>query len=81
MLRPICKGDEKGKAAEGACDVCVEAKKITENDLAMTHPIRLVMALNSSVFQSAVFENTDEACEMARVAFEEFAADAVPEQG
>ena len=29
------------------------------------------MALNSSVFQADVFENTDEACEMTRVAFDD----------
>ena len=70
-LADFATGDEKGKAAKGACDACVEANKIAENDLAMTHPIRLAMALNSSVFQSEVFENTDEACEMTRVAFED----------
>ena len=70
-LAEFATGDEKGKAAEDACDACVEANKIAENDLAVTHPIRLAMALNSSVSQSEVFENTDEACEMTRVAFED----------
>ena len=70
-LAEFATGGEKGKAAEGACDASVEANKIAENDLAVTHPIRLAMALNSSVFQSDVFENTDEACEMTRVAFDD----------
>ena len=63
--------DAKGKATESACVAHVEANKIAENDLAVTHPIRLAMALNSSVFQADVFENTDEACEMTRVAFDD----------
>ena len=63
--------DAKDKATESACVAHVEANKIAENDLAVTHPIRLAMALNSSVFQADVFENTDEACEMTRVAFDD----------
>ena len=80
-LAEFVTGDEKGKAAEGACDACVKANKIAENDLAVTHPIRLAMALNSSVFQSEVFENTDEACEMTRVAFEDAIKDPDTEVG
>ena len=63
--------DAKGKATESACVAHVETNKIAENDLAVTHPIHLAMALNSSVFQADVFENTDEACEMTRVAFDD----------
>ena len=36
-------GDKKGKVAEGACDACFEANRIAENDLAVTHPVRLAM--------------------------------------
>ena len=63
--------DAKGKATDSACVGHVEANKIAENDLAVIRPIRLAMALNSSVFQADVFENTDEACEMTRVAFDD----------
>ena len=52
--------DTKFKVAEGACDACVEANKIAENDLAVTHPIRLGMALTSSVFQSEVLQNPED---------------------
>ena len=64
-------GDAKGKAAQSACVAYVEASKIAEKDLVVNHPVRLAMALNFSVFQSEVFENPDEASEMARVAFED----------
>ncbi|CAK0800773.1 unnamed protein product, partial [Prorocentrum cordatum] len=42
-----------------------------ERDLAATHPIRLGLALNFSVFQYEVLANPDEACKMARTAFED----------
>ena len=36
-------GETKSKAGEDACDACVEADKIAENDSAVTHPVRLAM--------------------------------------
>merc|ERR1711998_798817 len=46
------------------------AQKVAEADLVVTHPIRLGLALNFSVFQYEVLQNPDEACKMAREAFE-----------
>ena len=59
-LAEFATGDEKGKVAEGVCDACVEATQIAEKDLVVTLPIRLAMALNSSVFQSEVLQNLDD---------------------
>merc|ERR1711879_721095 len=64
-------GDAKAKAAENARLAYEEAHKVAEKDLAVTHPIRLGLALNYSVFQYEVLQNPDEACKMARTAFEE----------
>merc|ERR1712232_120349 len=44
-------------------------------DLAVTHPIRLGLALNFSVFHYEVLGNPDEACKMARTAFEDAIAE------
>jgi len=63
-------GDSKSKAAESARLAYEEAQKVAEKDLAVTHPIRLGLALNFSVFQYEVLSNPDEACKMARTAFE-----------
>merc|ERR1711982_195399 len=52
-----------------------EAKNVAEKDLAVTHPIRLGLALNYSVFQYEVLQKPDEACKMARSAFEEAIAE------
>merc|ERR1712056_114083 len=64
-------GDAKSKAAENARLAYAEAQTVAEKDLAVTHPIRLGLALNFSVFQYEVLSNPDEACKMARTAFED----------
>ena len=64
-------GDEKSKAAEEARMAYADAAAVAEKDLAVTHPIRLGLALNYSVFMYEVLNNPDEACKMARTAFEE----------
>merc|ERR1712007_400663 len=68
-------GDAKSKAAENARLAYEEAQKVAEKDLAVTHPIRLGLALNYSVFQYEVLSNPDEACKMARTAFEDAIAE------
>merc|ERR1712050_690195 len=68
-------GDAKSKAAESARVAYEEAAKVAEKDLAVTHPIRLGLALNYSVFQYEVLNNPDEACKMARGAFEDAIAE------
>merc|ERR1712058_106649 len=68
-------GDSKSKAAENARAAYEDAHKVAEKDLAVTHPIRLGLALNYSVFQYEVLSNPDEACKMARTAFEDAIAE------
>merc|ERR1712023_440860 len=52
-------GDDKKKAAEQARQAYEEAQKVATKDLAVTHPIRLGLALNYSVFQYEVLSNPD----------------------
>jgi 14-3-3 protein epsilon len=68
-------GEKKAKAADNARQAYEEAQKVAEKDLAVTHPIRLGLALNFSVFQYEVLSNPDEACKMARTAFEDAIAE------
>jgi len=68
-------GDEKSKASESARSAYAEAQGVAEKDLAVTHPIRLGLALNYSVFQYEVLQQPDEACKMARTAFEDAIAE------
>ena len=67
-------GDKKSGAAnkaKGAYDDAMGAA----SELAVTHPIRLGLALNFSVFHYEVLNNPDEACKMARTAFEDAIAE------
>merc|ERR1711971_1052924 len=68
-------GDKKSKAADNARLAYEDAQKVAEKDLAVTYPIRLGLALNFSVFQYEVLSNPDEACKMARTAFEDAIAE------
>merc|ERR1711953_1304038 len=68
-------GDEKAKAAENARLAYEEASTVATKDLAVTHPIRLGLALNYSVFQYEVLSQPEEACKMARTAFEDAIAE------
>merc|ERR1711920_221374 len=68
-------GDAKSNASENARKAYGEATKVAETDLAVTHPIRLGLALNYSVFQYEVLGSPDEACKMARTAFEDAIAE------
>jgi len=68
-------GDGKKAAAENARQAYQAAQEVAEKDLAVTHPIRLGLALNYSVFQYEVLSNPDDACKMARQAFEDAIAE------
>merc|ERR1712156_776903 len=70
------KTDESKKlAAENARKAYEEASSVASSGLAVTHPIRLGLALNYSVFQYEVLSNPEEACKMASTAFEDAIAE------
>merc|ERR1712137_655183 len=68
-------GNAKTNAADNARKSYDEAMEIVKADLAVTHPIRLGLALNFSVFHYEVLGNPEEACKMARSSFEEAIAE------
>merc|ERR1712146_637552 len=74
-IAEFTEGDKKNQAAENARVAYQDAATVAEKDLAVTHPIRLGLALNFSVFQYEVLQNPDEACKMARTAFEDAIAE------
>merc|ERR1712160_198973 len=61
--------------AESARTAYEEASSVAAAGLAVTHPIRLGLALNYSVFQYEVLGNPEEACKKARTAFEDAIAE------
>merc|ERR1719222_205538 len=74
-IAEFSEADAKSKAADNAKLAYEEAQKVAEKDLPVTHPIRLGLALNFSVFQYEVLQNPEEACKMARTAFEDAIAE------
>jgi len=77
--RPIA-GPAKSQAAEDAKAAYQEAQKIAigkddEEGLPPTHPIRLGLALNYSVFFYEILNSPDKACELAKSAFDDAIAE------
>ncbi|KAK1396036.1 General regulatory factor 8 [Heracleum sosnowskyi] len=68
-------GDERKNAAEDTMNSYKAAQDIALADLAPTHPIRLGLALNFSVFYYEILNSSDKACSMAKQAFEEAIAE------
>jgi len=74
-IAEFTKAEEKSKAADDAKKSYESATEEAAKDLPVTHPIRLGLALNFSVFQYEVLNKPDEACKMARTAFEDAIAE------
>ncbi|PHU20451.1 14-3-3 protein 10 [Capsicum chinense] len=68
-------GDERKQAAEDTMNSYKAAQEIALTDLPPTHPIRLGLALNFSVFYFEILNSSDKACSMAKQAFEEAIAE------
>jgi len=68
-------GAAKDKASQDANSAYQDATGVAEKDLVVTHPIRLGLALNYSVFMYEVLNKPEEACKMARTAFEDAIAE------
>jgi 14-3-3 protein epsilon len=68
-------GDERKKAAEAAAEAYKEATDIAQTNLAPTHPIRLGLALNNSVFFYEILNSPERACQLAKQAFDDAIAE------
>ncbi|KAL8137449.1 hypothetical protein V2J09_003450 [Rumex salicifolius] len=64
-------GAERKEAAENTLLAYKSAQDIALADLAPTHPIRLGLALNFSVFYYEILNSPDKACNLAKQAFDE----------
>ncbi|KAG6386668.1 hypothetical protein SASPL_151837 [Salvia splendens] len=67
--------NERKEAAENTMLAYKAAQEIALADLAPTHPIRLGLALNFSVFYYEILNSSEKACSMAKQAFEEAIAE------
>lgn len=66
---------ERKDAAQMSLDAYKCATEIANTDLTPTHPIRLGLALNFSVFYYEIFNSPDSACELAKKAFDDAIAE------
>ncbi|CAL9105031.1 unnamed protein product [Musa textilis] len=64
-------GAERKEAAESTLVAYKSAQDIALAELAPTHPIRLGLALNFSVFYYEILNSPDRACSLAKQAFDE----------
>ncbi|CAL9774223.1 unnamed protein product [Musa acuminata subsp. burmannicoides] len=64
-------GSERKDAAENTFSAYKAAQDVALAELAATHPIRLGLALNFSVFYYEILNSPDKACDLAKQAFDE----------
>lgn len=68
-------GDPRKDSAENSLMAYRAASEIAMTDLPPTHPIRLGLALNFSVFYYEILNSPDRACQLAKQAFDDAIAE------
>ena len=68
-------GAPRDAAAKQAQEAYEKASEIMQTELPPTHPIRLGLALNYSVFQYEIANAPDKACQLAKQAFDDAIAE------
>lgn len=80
-LAEVADKDDKEKVVDEADGAYKQAFEISEKELKSTNPIRLGLALNYSVFHYEIRSQPNEACQLAKKAFDDAIAqlDSLPE--
>src|SRR6195952_6093409 len=68
-------GDRRKESADKSLEAYKNATEVAQTDLAPTHPIRLGLALNFSVFYYEILNSPDKACHLAKAAFDDAIAE------
>jgi 14-3-3 protein epsilon len=74
-LSEFQQGDVRKASASAALDAYQSATEVASSDLPPTHPIRLGLALNFSVFYYEILNSPDRACHIAKQAFDDAIAE------
>nr|POE66113.1 14-3-3 protein like [Quercus suber] len=74
-LAEFAMGDKRKTSADKSLEAYQAATEVAATDLAPTHPIRLGLALNFSVFYYEILNSPDKACQMAKTSFDEAIAE------
>jgi len=81
-LAEFATGDKRKSASDNSLSAYEEATKVSTAELPPTHPIRLGLALNFSVFHYEICNAPERACSLAKQAFDDAIAelDSLPEE-
>jgi 14-3-3 protein epsilon len=74
-LSEFATGDLRKEASDHAHESYKAATEIASTELAPTHPIRLGLALNYSVFNYEILNSPEKACQLAKQAFDDAIAE------
>ncbi|RMX71115.1 hypothetical protein D0869_15963 [Hortaea werneckii] len=74
-LAEFAMGDKRKEFADQSLEAYQAATEVASTELAPTHPIRLGLALNFSVFYYEILNSPDKACQMAKTSFDEAIAE------
>uniref|UniRef100_A0A914ZY91 14-3-3 domain-containing protein n=1 Tax=Parascaris univalens TaxID=6257 RepID=A0A914ZY91_PARUN len=74
-LAEVASGDDRNAVATQGQNAYSEAFEIAKAQLATTHPVRLGLALNYSVFFYEISSSPDRACQLAKQAFDDAIAE------
>jgi len=74
-LAEFATGEERKKAADHSLSAYEAAREVATVSLLPTHPIRLGLALNFSVFYYEIMNAPDRACQLAKQAFDDAIAE------
>jgi 14-3-3 protein epsilon len=70
-LAEFAMGDKRKQSADKSLEAYQAATEVAQTDLAPTHPIRLGLALNFSVFYYEILNSPDRACHLAKQSFDD----------
>ncbi|OCT81218.1 14-3-3 protein theta [Xenopus laevis] len=74
-LAEVASGENRAKTIEDSQAAYQDAFDISKKDMQPTHPIRLGLALNFSVFYYEILNSPEKACALAKTAFDEAIAE------
>ena len=70
-LAEFATGDKRKDSADKSLEAYKAASDVAVTELPPTHPIRLGLALNFSVFYYEILNSPDQACHLAKQAFDD----------
>merc|ERR1719414_2914964 len=74
-LAEVAVADHRKSVVENSQKAYIEATEISKKEMKPTHPMRVGLALNHSVFSYEILNEPEEACKLAKTAFDDAIAE------